>query len=199
MKFFKENSYEIVRLYINNIGITIFSLMLYFSAGHIAKESVAPFNVVISIFSIGFLMALVYCAGWDLGAKDRVSIDAGRMDYDKHKGVKIALFANVPNFVLAFFTFIFLVLNMITSVEGFKVASAIFDAIMRLTMSMYIGVINEIFNLFSLDTTVSFLLESLSFLLMPALVIFATAIGYRFGEKNIRIFDLLRQKKGDNE
>lgn len=199
MKFFKENSYEIVRLYINNIGITIFSLMLYFSAGHIAKDSVGPFNVAISIFSIGFLMALVYCVGWDLGAKDRLSIDAGRMDYDKHKGLKIALFANIPNLVLGFFTFFFLVLNMLTSLDGFKVASAIFDAIMRLTMSMYIGVITEFFDLFKLDTTISFLLESISFILMPALVIFATAIGYRFGEKSIRLFDFFKKQNNTQE
>ena len=56
MKFFKDNSYDIVRLYINNLGISIFALMLYFAAGNIAKESASGFKLVISIFSIGFLI-----------------------------------------------------------------------------------------------------------------------------------------------
>ena len=88
---------------------------------------------------------------------------------------------------------------MITSVEGFEVVSAVFDAIMRFTMSMYIGVIVELFNLFAIDTALSFLLESVCFIFMPALVIFSTALGYRFGERGVRIFDLFRKKDNTKE
>ena len=39
MKFFKENSYDIVKLFINQIGITIFSFMLYTAVAMIEDES----------------------------------------------------------------------------------------------------------------------------------------------------------------
>lgn len=187
MKFFKDNSYDIVKLYINNIGISIFALMLYFAAGNIAKDAVGIFNLVISIFSILFLMALVYCAGWDMGAKDKVHIDAKRMEYDKHKGVKLALLANIPNFALTFLAVGFLLLNLATNVEGFKVVSAIFDAIMRLSMSHYIGTVQGISDIFALSNEWSFVLEGGIFLVIPALVILATTIGYNCGVNNFRI------------
>ena len=197
MKFFKENSYDIVRLYINNIGISIFSLMLYFAAGNIAKESAAGFNLAISVFSILFLMALVYCAGWDFGAKDRIYIDSRKKEYDKFKGWKLALLANVPNFVLAFFSVIFLLIHIFTSVEGFKVVSAIFDAIMRLSMSLYIGTVQSISSLFPMKVEWSFILEGGLFLLMPVFVIFATAFGYHLGAHNKRLLQIFTKEQDE--
>lgn len=187
MKFFKENSYDIVKLYVNNIGISIFALMLYFAAGNIAKDSVGIFNLVISIFSMLFLMSLVYCAGWDMGAKDKIHIDANRMQFDKHKGVKLALLANIPNFILTFFSVSFLLLYIASNVEGFKVVSAIFDAIMRLSMSLYIGAVQSISDIFALSSEWSFVLEGAFFLVIPVFVILATTIGYKFGVNNFRI------------
>ena len=38
MRFFKSNSYDIVKLYINQIGISIFSLFLYFAVESLPME-----------------------------------------------------------------------------------------------------------------------------------------------------------------
>ncbi len=195
MKFFKDNSYDIVKLYVNNIGISIFALMLYFAAGDIAKESASVFNLVISVFSILFLMALVYCAGWDFGAKDKLHIDAKKIEFDKYKGLKLALLANIPNFVLSFFSVAFLLLFILSNVEGFKVTSAIFDAIMRLSMSHYIGLVQAISDLFSLGLEWSYVLEGTFFILLPALVVLATVLGYHLGIHNKRIFALFSKNQ----
>ena len=194
MKFFKDNSYDIVKLYINNIGISIFSLMLYFAAGNIAKESASTFNLVISVFSIIFLMALVYCAGWDFGAKDRIHIDAKKMEMDKFKGLKLALLADIPNFVLAFLSLVFLAIALLSGLQGFQVAFTACYAFMRLTMSLYIGVAQSISSLFSLSLEWTAIIESILFILLPALVIASTSFGYRLGVANKRLAHLFTGK-----
>lgn len=41
MKIFKENSYDIVKLYVNQIGIMIFSMLLYTAVGSFENESLS--------------------------------------------------------------------------------------------------------------------------------------------------------------
>ena len=84
MRFLKENSYDIVRLYINQIGMTIFSLVLYFSVTSLGDnpDSAALYvklKIGISIFAILFFFALLYTAAWDWGANDKIRIDSGKI------------------------------------------------------------------------------------------------------------------------
>jgi hypothetical protein len=65
--------------------------------------------------------------------------------------------------------------------------SAIFDAIMRLSMSLYIGVVQSISDIFALSSEWSFVLEGAFFLVIPVFVVLATTIGYKFGVNNFRI------------
>ena len=61
MKFLKENSYDIIKLYITQIGIAIFSFMIYTAAGMISKDSTVSSTilVIVSLFSTGFFFALL--------------------------------------------------------------------------------------------------------------------------------------------
>ena len=195
MKFFKDNSYDIVRLYINNLGISIFALMLYFAAGNIAKESASGFKLVISIFSIGFLMALVYCAGWDFGTKDKIHIDAKKMTFDKYKGWKLALLSNIPNFTFAFLSLVFLVIAHFSGFEGCQVAFTVFYSIMSLTMSLYIGTVQAIASLFALGNVGAYVLQGTLFIVLPIVVIASCAFGYHLGVQNKRIGDLFSKKE----
>ena len=54
MKFFKENSYDVVRLFINQVGITIFSMIIYTAVGMVNIDSVARLGikVAISVFAM---------------------------------------------------------------------------------------------------------------------------------------------------
>ena len=197
MKFFKDNSYDIVRLYINNLGISIFALMLYFAAGNIAKESASSFKLAISIFSIGFLMALVYCAGWDFGTKDKIHIDAKKMTYDKYKGWKLALLSNIPNFAFAFLSLLFLVIAHYSGSEGCQVAFTVFYSIMSLTMSLYIGSVQGIASLFTLGNVGTYILQGVLFIVLPVFVILACALGYHLGVQNKRIGDLFTKNRAE--
>ena len=74
MKFLKENSYDILRLYINQIGITIFSLVLYFSVSMLEDKVVSlRLKVAISVFAMLFFFcsALHCCLGLGREGQDK--------------------------------------------------------------------------------------------------------------------------------
>ena len=180
MKFAKQNSYDIVRLFINTIGIAIFSLMLY-SAAAIAAENYLTFAVPISIFSILFLCALLYYAGWDYGLKDRLSVESGKAEYSKNRGLYMALWANVPLMALCALSALLLGMHMLTGVELFNTLFAIINTIMRFVYSTYIGVVQGMFVSLSGNGDLYFLLQTCALTLLPGLAVLATHIGYRSG------------------
>ena len=136
MKFFKENSYDILRLYINQIGITIFSLLLYFSVASIEDKTLGlRLKIAISVFAILFYFALLYTAAWDWGAKDKIRIDAGRLECKKYKGALMSLIANIPNFILAAGCVITMAVVIKTDSEAALAANQIFNLILRFSES----------------------------------------------------------------
>ena len=101
MDFFKKNFHDILRLYINQIGITIFSLMLYTAAG-IPDDNVlvSKLRTAVSVFAILFYFVLLYYVAWEYGAKDKIRVDGGRQSPLALKGLFMSLIANTPNFIL---------------------------------------------------------------------------------------------------
>ena len=66
MRFFRDNSDSIVKLYINQIGVAIFSMFLYTAAGALSVGGIASLliKVGISVFAVLFyfsLIALILC------------------------------------------------------------------------------------------------------------------------------------------
>ncbi len=193
MRFLKENSYDILRLYINQIGITIFSLVLYTSVGALDKSLSLKLQIAISVFAMLFFFALLYTVAWDWGANDKIRIDAGRMKKSTFKGAFMALIANAINFILAGVCVISMILYLNGS-EGALNVSQIFNLLLRVTNAMYLGVIKGIFIAFK-DAEIYNLVQSIAFLVAPILAIAATHIGYIFGLKNIRIFPTKKTAK----
>ena len=189
MKFFKENSYDVVRLFINQVGITIFSMIIYTAVGMVNIDSVARLGikVAISIFAMLFYFALLYTVAWDWGAKDKIRIDGGRLDPIKLKGARIAFLANIPNFVLSFISALTVGLYIL-GVEGAQGAAAIFNTFTRLLMSMYLGVLQGAFVAFSAEQFVYQFWQAVGYFFIPILAIAATQIGYAFGMKERKIF-----------
>ena len=189
MKFFKENSYDIVRLFINQIGITIFSMILYTAVGMVNIESGTKISikVILSIFSILFYFALLYTVAWDWGAKDKIRIDGGRMEPIKMKGARMAIFANIPNFVLSFVYALTMGLYVL-GVEGVKNVSAVFNTITRLLMSMYLGLIQAVFSPLSADIFVYNFWQAVGYFVAPIFAIAVTELGYSLGGKEKKLF-----------
>lgn len=196
MRFFKENSYDIVRLYINQIGISIFSMVLYTAVGTIELSSTL-LDIGLSVFLMGFYFALIYTASWEYGAKDKIRIDAGKMDSSSSKGAKLALLAGVPNYLLAGLCLVFGLIYRATLSSGVGIVAVLFNTFMRLSMAMYLGIIQTMFGSFTGAADDAFVFHAAGFLVAHVLAVAVISLGYFLGSKDKRIFAAIftRNKK----
>lgn len=189
MKFLKENSYDIVRLFINQIGITIFSLILYFAAAQSEDDGTSLLiSLLISVFATVFYMVLIYSASWDYGAKDKIRVDAGRMEAMHHKGLYLALLANVPNFLLILLSLIGKGFYMLGLGAGFDTLFVVSNLILRFCASSYLGILRGVFASFADAVDLYYLLQTVGYLLLTLLPCLAAEVGYRLGFRNCRLF-----------
>ena len=196
MRFFKENSYDVVRLYVNQFGITIFSLILYFSASIVADEAWRlTIYLLISIFSTLFFFALIYYTAWEFGGKDRIRIDSGRMKYNKFKGLYLGLLAGAPNLVFSIFSILGKAFFMITKAGAFDILFAIPNVLLRFTSAMYMGSLKFLFNpIDAANADLMFLMQSVGFLLLTVIGALIVHFGYYMGHGCYHIMDFLRAK-----
>ena len=199
MSFFKSNSYDIVKLYINQIGIAIFSTILYTAIGGLDSNSViSGLNVGISVFAILFYFTLLYTVAWEYGAKDKIKVEGSKFSEDRLKGVKLGVFAAVPNLVFGIVAITSTLIYRSTLSTVFGSILAVVNFIIRMTMAMYLGVINGIFGSF-VDAelpmaTAEFLSQTVAFTFASFFAVAIVYLGYSFGYKNFRIFGSLSQK-----
>lgn len=198
MKFFRENSYDIVKLYINQIGISIFSLFLYFAVGGLELEGGLKLlaDALISAFSMIFYFVLIYLAAWDFGAKDKVRVDSGRTAAIPKKGLFMSLTANLPNFVLSFLCIVFLAASLLAGSEGLYAVFAVFSFILRITTAMYNGLLQVVFQgvRVAAGDKVFLLWQSVGFLVIPVLAVGITQLGYSLGCRERRIRQLFSRR-----
>lgn len=199
MKIFKENSYDIVRLYVNQLGIMIFSMLLYTAVGSFENESLSSsLSVFVSVFSTCFYLVLVYYAMWELGAKDKIRIDGGRMTPCKNKGLVMGLFANVPNLALGLLSVILMFAFLLGGGDGVYAGFLVFNTIMRFHASMLLGVITALvpsgLSEGSIDY-VEFLIEAILFTVLPLISVAVTHLAYTLGSREKKIFSFLSAKK----
>ena len=96
LKFLKENADNVVKLLVNQIAMTIFGLLL--SAATFSNKTLL---LVTGILSILFYMYLLYTSAWDIGSRDKIRIDGGRMEKMPLKGLYLAIIANAVNIILS--------------------------------------------------------------------------------------------------
>lgn len=201
MRFFKNNSYDIVKLFINQIGIAIFSMMLYSSVSLIdLNEYKTPLYALISVFSMLFYFSLLYTAAWDFGAKDKIRLEGGRAvdgmreGHIPAKGALLALFANIPNLLLVGLAIIFESISLLGGPEGFNTAFVLLNNFFRFLLSMYLGLIRGIFSFLG-DTLIGYFYQAIAYFFAPLLAIGATQLGYSFGYREFRISSLFSSKE----
>ena len=93
--FIKTNSYDIFKMFLNQIGLSIFALVM----------SVATYNndtlfLLTGLMSIGIYLYLLYTMTYEIGRKDKPAVDAGRKKPQYAKGLMISLCANALNIIL---------------------------------------------------------------------------------------------------
>lgn len=195
MKFIKQNSYDIVKFFIYQVGIAIFSIALLTAVSSAIEQDIglrSTMKLIVSILAVGFYMMLVYMVSWEEGAKDRIRIDGGKIKGDRFKALKVALIANIPNFVFSGVAVISSLLyadgNIWTTILG------IFLAIIGLIEAMYIGAIQFILSAVAQNTPIYYFLQSLCFFLFPLLIVASAHLGFTLGDKNFKIFGFAGKK-----
>ena len=196
MRFFKNNSDSIVKLFVNQIGVAIFSMFLYTAAGAINSEDNTRLliKVLISIFSIAFYYVLIYTVTWEVGAKDKIKIDSGRLEDEKGKGILLGIFANLFNFVIISSALIIYAIFLSGGNEGFKAAFAILNLIFRFFVSMYLGLIQLITSGIANEGTL-YLIQTALFLIFSFVSALVTYISYKLGRKDFRIIKYKSRKQ----
>ena len=100
LNFIKERSYEIVKLFVNQIVLSIFGTALTLAA---AGENQASLRIGSSVFAILFYLFIIYFMMWELGAKDSHKIERKDRGHSRAAGLYMSLIASSINFLLAIF------------------------------------------------------------------------------------------------
>ena len=135
-EFFKRYSYESVHLFLNQVAIGLFGLVLALAAG-MAESS--TLRTVTSVFAILFFLFLQFSCTWRVGAEDRLSIDLGKRKKDLSVPFKMWLLANSLNFLLA------LLISLgvwFSDIKAFSSIGGVATAIKYIIEGMYAGVLS---------------------------------------------------------
>ena len=97
-KFFKDYSYCIVKMLVNQIAIGIFGAMLSMATTLAGNKTL---SLVVSVGAVLLYLFLIYTMTWEVGSKDGIAVEAGRKPKRIHLGLLLSLFANIPNFIIA--------------------------------------------------------------------------------------------------
>ncbi|MGN1127926.1 MAG: hypothetical protein ACI4T6_03110 [Candidatus Flemingiibacterium sp.] len=140
--FLKENSYSMVKVFLTQIVMSFFGTMLA-----IATLSNPSLLLASSVFSVLFYLVMVYFTIWEIGAKDKIRIDGGRLRPFPAKGAVIALGGNAPNLLLA----LLMGVGVLINTKGAQVMSLVCNAIARLLNGAYLGILKTLENLLISD------------------------------------------------
>ena len=191
VKVIKESSHDIVKLLINQVGITVFSIVLYTAVNAIDDEALlGKITVIISVFATVFYFALIYAAAWDFGARDKIRIDSGNLERTQAKGALISFIANIPNFLLAFLAVISILVFISCGSDGAYSAFSVINFLLGRTNAMFFGAIHGIFASLKSNNEIYLLCQSVAYFIAPIFTVTVTHLGYELGLREFRIFKL---------
>ena len=187
-KFFHDYSYNIVKMFVNQFAISIFgvSLTLATTQAHIESSGFDTFTLIVSILAVIFYLYLIYMLAWEIGAKDKISVDVGKKNYRPHLGILLSLFANIPNILAA-------IIYAIATILGSEPMLFVVRLIATLLQGMYFGIITAV----SIPIGDAYIqLNSLwpTFFIMVLPAMLTSWLAYFLGHKNFRIFSFLSRK-----
>ena len=97
-QFFSRYSYDSMRMFLDQFAISLFGCCLALTAIQMGNDTLL---LVFSLASILFYLALIYGVAQRVGAKDRTSVELGKLPFRPFIGALISLLANSLNLVLA--------------------------------------------------------------------------------------------------
>ncbi len=183
MKFLRQNIHLILRLVVNQLGITFFGLVLTMAVSQMENDT---FKLLVSLFSIVFYLFLIYSVMWEAGAKNAIPIETGRMKKDPLFSLKASLWASVPNLVLgALMTVFCLVFYIFDAAWADSVHTAIY-VITGFAEAMYLGLFSSLLG--ALEGGVQDAVKCLLYLFSSLPMILVSVGSYALGIRNIHLF-----------
>lgn len=139
MEIKKYDYSPIVRkLLLFQFAAAIFGIILFSTAVMRSGTDKHWLEPVTSILSVFFFLFIQYTTVWDFGAKDRISYESKKMEYDRFIGLKAGLYANLPNFILGFGCFLFRFIGIFLG-TSFEAIALILMKISQFWQGMYMG------------------------------------------------------------
>ncbi|MBR4334887.1 MAG: hypothetical protein IKP74_00385 [Clostridia bacterium] len=176
MGFWKKYSYQIVRLFVIQIGIAIFSLVLSFAVSTAFRDRGVAALFFVSVLSTLFYLFILYSVAWEIGGKDRLKLDAVHEAPRGGVGFLIALVAAVPNLL---FDLLMLIGGILYRGGSTAVGSG-FIAVgftpSFFIQSTYQGIVSRLLSAFSLVEPTAETAGSASYYLVAALLFIAVAV-----------------------
>ncbi len=182
-QFFKNYSYDALKMFLNQFGTAIFGFALALAASK--AQSVVLRNVT-GGFAVLFYLFLLYTMTWDMGFRDRVSVLQGKKSRNVFRGLLVSLLANSINFLFAVciaFGHLFNGVSFFSSLGGIASIAAL------ILEGMYTGLLaNHLFgNPLNSYWWIWFLI------LIPALL--TCTVAYNMGLNDWKLFAKLSGKK----
>lgn len=174
-KFFATHSYSMVKMFLNQFAIAIFGFTLFLAtqkAGNVLLRNLT------SVFAVAFYLFLIYTMTWEIGYKDRVSVELGKKKAQPWTGAMIALCANVPNVLLA-------IAMMLSKFCAWDNIGSLATPINSFLNGMYVGLLANLVN-----AGQSLLDYWFMFFLIPLPAIIAAGLAYAMGLKDLRLTKL---------
>lgn len=197
MRYFREHSKLISRLFINQVGMTIFGLVLTMAVMRSTGNN-PTLTVAVSIFSILFYLCLIYNVMWEEGARNIIRINAGRMERIPCFPLKAAFFASVPNLALALLLTVSYLLAFPCGLDFARSIYGILHIVLAFFEAMYVGLFSTVLDAFP-DVAVQSLVACGLYLFSSLPMALVSMAAYRLGEKNVYLFGKPKPKKGSKD
>ncbi len=178
LSFYKNNSDSITKLFVNQLGMTIFGHLLF------AATFKTDLKIATGLLSSLFYLYLVYSTGWDIGAKDKIKVDGGRMKKCNSKGVLLGLAANSLGIILSFVNLTFYFLGFWEWAANISLSAYTISTLLN-------GMYASFFTVFK-TPLLKFIV--LAMFIIPSVAV--SGISYYAGSKNFRILVFLGLSKG---
>ncbi len=179
MKFFREHSGLIVKLFANQIGITFFALVLTMAVIQMENDGL---KVVVSLFSILFYLCLIYSVMWEAGASDIIGIEHGNKPRIKLYPVRVALYASIPNLLLGALLLVTCLLGPYAGLSWASGAFAVLHIIAGLFEAMFVGLFSFIIE--PLSGNAYYLVVSLLYVVSSLPLVLMSYVAYTLGTHN---------------
>ena len=179
MTMFSDPKYEAAKLFMYQIVMAVFGLVTVMAT----SESI-PLTIICAVIGIGLYCFLIYNMMWEIGAKDRIKVDAGRAEYKAFKPFGMALLAGIPNLLFG-------ALCLFALIQGdvFKKIAGVGSNVCKLINGHFLGLVK----------LTGQLENPFIWLLIAAFCILVPVLGYNAGYRGFALIPALHRDKKEKE